>query len=312
MSGLPGRMVLLGPQKPTPDVGGVVRDLVGPGPTALITAGWQEWEEDDAWLRAEVGGEAFNLRLYARAQRLAEEDPELVAGHREMQKRVRELRHAYNVRLATSMRAWIDLSMMPGTTDVLGPERDDALEAVRALDRHHADRLEELRAAYYHRFDPHNRPSIAGQRDELRRVLAPVTAVVVEGGHVPVLVNRLRMFGVGELIAGKVVVACSGGAMALSPRIVLFHDSPPWGPGHAEMGDVGLSLYSGVLVFPSGSRRLRLDDPGRVSRLARRFAPDPCVVLDPGTRLDFDGAWHSPGSLLLTDTGGTAHWRGAA
>jgi hypothetical protein len=312
VSGLPGRMVLLGPQRPTPDVGRVVRDLVGPGPTALITAGWQEWEEDDAWLRAEVGPGAFNLTLYARAHRVAEEDPELVAGHRELQRKVRELRHTYNVRLAPAMKAWIDLSTMSGTPEVVGPERDDALEAVRALDRHHADRLEELRAAYYHRFDPHNRPSIARQRDELRRALGPAAAVVIEGGHVPVLVNRLRMFGVGELIAGKVVVACSGGAMALSPRIVLFHDSPPWGPGHAEVGDVGLSLYSGLLVFPNGSRRLRLDDPGRVARLARRFAPDPCVVLDSGTRLDFDGSWHSPGSLLLTDTGGTAHWRGAA
>ncbi len=305
-------MVLLGPQRAAPDVGRVVRELVGDAPVALVTAGWQEWEEDDAWLKGEVGSGAFNLGLYARAQRVAEVDRELTAAHRELQSRIRELRRTYNLRLAPAMKAWIDLSALAGTPEVVGPELADALAVVRSLDRHHAGRLQELRSAYYQRFDPHNRPSIAQQRDELRRALEAVAAVVVEGGHVPALVNRLRMFGVGELLAGKVVVACSGGAMALSPRIVLFHDSPPWGPGHAEMGDVGLCLYSGVLVFPDGSRRLRLEDPGRVARLALRFGPEPCVVLDPGTRLDFDGAWRSPGSVRLTEAGTMAQWRGAA
>lgn len=312
MSGLPERVVLLGPQRPEPDVGRVAHDLGLSGPAALITAGWREWEEDDGHLRAALPG-AFNLRLYGRAERVSREDPELTQAHRRLQARIKELRRAYNVRLAPAMDAWIELEGMEGAPEVLDAERRHALRAVRALDRHHARRIGALRREFYARWDPLNRRAVARERDEIRRALEPALVVVVEGGHVLALLNRLRLFGMGDLLAGRVVFACSGGAMALSRRIVLFHDSPPWGPGHAEMGEVGLSLYAGIVAFPDGSRRLRLGDPGRVARLARRFAPDACVVLDRGTRIEWDGRrWRTPGSIRLTDAGRTDTWRGAA
>jgi hypothetical protein len=46
---------------------------------------------------------------------------------------------------------------------------------------------------------------------------------------VAVLVNRLRLFGLGDLVADKTVFAWSAGAMAVSERVVLFHDDPPQG-----------------------------------------------------------------------------------
>lgn len=312
MTPRPARVVLLGPQRQDPDLGRVVADLGEPGPVALVTAGWQEWEEDDARLREPLGHGAFNVRLWGRADQVWREDPELAAGHRALQEDVLLLRRAYNVRLAAAMDAWIGLLGLPGEGGVLDGERDAALEAVRELDRHHARRLSALREAFYQRFDPLMRASVGRQREEVRAALDPVRVVVVAGGHVPALLNRMRLFGVDGLLAGKVVVAFAGGAMALAPRVVLFHDSPPWGPGHAEMGEVGLGLFPGVVALPDASTRLRLDDPGRVSRMARRFEPDRCVLLDPGTRVEWDGRWNAHGARHITAAGQAQPWSGAA
>ncbi|MEJ2540224.1 MAG: hypothetical protein P8188_09665, partial [Gemmatimonadota bacterium] len=133
--------------------------------------------------------------------------------------------------------------------------------------------------------------------------------------HVPVLLNRLRLFGVDQLLGGRSVVASAGGAMALSDRVVLFHDSPPWGPGHAEVGEVGMGLYPDVVALPDPSVRLSLDDPGRVSRMALRFAPETCVLLEPGTRVEWDAAaavWKPHGARRLTAVGTPASWEVAA
>jgi hypothetical protein len=307
----PSRVILLGPQRLHASVGAVVAEL-GAGRAALISAGWQEWEEDDARILGALGPGAFNLRLYGRAETVWQEDPELARAHRKLQEDVRALRRAYNVRLARSMDAWIDLQALSGDPTVLDPERQDARAAVRTLDDHHARRLAELRGSFYQRFDPLMRGSVGRQREEIRLALEGVAVVVVEGGHVPALLNRLRLFGVDQLLAGKTVVACSGGAMALAHRVVLFHDSPPWGPGHAEMGEIGLGMYPGVVALPHGSARLRLDDAGRVGRLAVRFAPDTLLVLDAGSRADWDGRWHPHETLRLTATGHIEAWRGAA
>lgn len=312
MTPRPGRIVLLGPQRSHPTAGSVVSGLGGEGPVALISAGWQEWEEDDRHVRDALGASSFNLRLYGRAEEVWREDPELARGHRKLQEDVRTLRRAYNVRLAHCMDAWIGLLGLSGESGVMDPERRDALEAVRELDRHHARRLAELRGDFYHRFDPLMRSSVGRKRDEIRQALEGVGTVVIEGGHVPALLNRLRLFGVDQLLGEKTVVGCSGGAMVMAHKVVLFHDSPPWGPGHAEMGEVGLGLCPGVVALPSGSARLRLDDPGRVARLALRFAPDACVVLDPGSRLDWDGSWRPGSALRLTEDGRTEPWRDAA
>lgn len=312
MTHVPARVVLLGPQRTDPDVGRVVADLGVGGAVVLITAGWQEWEEDDARLREPLGREAVNLSLYARSERVWREDHELALGHRELLRRVRALRRAYNVRLARAMDAWTDLLDTQGDAVVLEPEREAALDVVKALDVHHADRLMSLRGEFDARFDPLARPSVVREREQLRRVLASAEGVVIAGGHLPALLNRLRIFGVDELLGGKVVVASSAGAMSLAERVVLFHDRPPWGPGHAELGEVGLGVVPGVVALPDATARLRLDDPGRVGRMAQRFAPDMCVLLDPGARVEWDGRWHAHGALALTPDGEAGEWRPAA
>ena len=310
MTGTADRVVLVSSRRKDPGLAEVVEELGTAGPVALLTAGWQEWEEDDEALRSALGREVVNLRLWHRAEEVWREDPELAAGHREVQSRVRLLRQAYNLRLAHAMDAWIHLEALPGENEVLDGERGSALEAVRRLDREHAARLREFRRAYHQRFDPLVRDAVARQRCEIADALEDAGLLVVAGGHVAVILNRIRLFGLDRLLEGKAVLATGAGAMALGQQVVLFHDSPPWGPGHAEVGEVGPGLYSGVVPLPEPDVRLRLDDPGRVSRMARRFAPDSCLLLEPGTRAEWRGGWTTSDARRLGPVGRPEAWDG--
>ena len=93
--------------------------------------------------------------------------------------------------------------------------------------------------------------------------------------------------------------------MALSERVVVFHDSPPHGAGDAEVLEAGLGLHRGVVALPHASKRLHLHDRLRVGLFARRFAPAACVALDPLTRIVWDGVrWKGiPGTRRLAAAG---------
>ncbi|MDX1577248.1 MAG: hypothetical protein R3266_02140, partial [Gemmatimonadota bacterium] len=56
--------------------------------------------------------------------------------------------------------------------------------------------------------------------------------------------------------------------------------------------DLGLGVVSDIVAFPHATARLELGDEARTSRLARRLAPDACLLLDPGARVEWSGgAW---------------------
>ncbi len=110
-------------------------------------------------------------------------------------------------------------------------------------------------------------------------------ALAIAGGHVASLLNRLRLFRISDLARGRMVFAWCAGAMAISERVVLFHDSPPQGPGAAEVLDSGLGLIGEVVVFPQPEFRLRLGDKKRLSLLARRFAPATCLAMPARSRV---------------------------
>jgi peptidase E len=134
------------------------------------------------------------------------------------------------------------------------------------------------------------RPSLARHTDELRAALASAEALVIAGGHVAVIVNRLRLFGVLPLAAGRPIVAWSAGAMALTERIVLFHDDPPHGTAISEVLDAGLGAVPDLVVLPDARTRLRLGDTARVGELAQRYAPATCVAMDRGSQIWIESA----------------------
>jgi hypothetical protein len=288
------RVVLLGPQR-RPTLDGVVRSLglLQPGragPFAVVTAGWLEREPDDGELFGLLGGEAVNLGLYRRWLDVQERDPDYLAAERRLGRVLGDLQEMYLLRLDYALRAVYAVQRRAG----VDPEAvEEAVAAVRALDEAHLRRVNGARGEFFARLEPHARPVIAAHRDEVAGVLREARALVVAGGHVGVLSEVLHLFNVAAAV-GSPVIAWSAGAMALTDRIVLFHDRSPQGPGHPEVYGSGLSLLRDVVLLPHARARLLLDDAPRMAVLARRFAPARCVPLEAGTRIDvIDGLWPS-------------------
>jgi hypothetical protein len=94
--------------------------------------------------------------------------------------------------------------------------------------------------------------------------------------------------------------------MAVTERVVLFHDSPPQGRGVSQVLDEGLGLAPGVVALPSPRQRLRLDDHERVGWMARRYAPALCIALDDGARVTYETGvgWGRAHAALRLDAGG--------
>ena len=287
----PSRVALIGPQTDEASVGPTLDALGVSGAVGLITAGWRDAEADLSQLDKAVRGRSRLLPLYTEAERVWGEDSELSEGHHSMQQAARTIRRAYNIRLAHYMEAAAAIAGMGGQHDTRMAETARAAEAIRELDRLHLERMAGLRAEFFERFQPHERPAVVRVRNALAEALGPLEAVVIEGGHVAILLNRMRLFDVASMLAGKTVIARSGGAMVLAERLVLFHDSPPQGPGHPEVLEHGLGLYPDIVPLPHAEQRLRLDNPVRVARMAQRFAPSACVILDPPSRI----VWTSDG-----------------
>lgn len=275
-------VVLLGAQRFDSTLGSIVRRLECDGPFALITAGWRDREDEDERLRAHLECETVNLRLYHRADDVLARDPELAAAHRAKQTKLRHKQDFYRIRLEHELAAVHVIRQRRAPPDVLAEEEQASIAAIRQLDAHHFAACRRVNAEYEAAMRPLERPVVREHCDELREQLAGCKAIAIAGGHVAALLNRMRMFGIAELIEDRPVFAWSGGGMVISEQLVLFHDSPPQGRGASEVLDEGLGLVQNVLPFPHPDIRLRLDDPSRISLLARRFAPAKCLAMPEG------------------------------
>jgi hypothetical protein len=282
-------LVILGPQRFEPTVRQAVEALGVAGPLTAVTAGWQEREGEDRELEEHLGCQVLDLRLYHRTEEILRSDPELGHALHERQEALRELQDLYRLRLAYALDAARELARDAVHGRWVLDQRRAAVGAVRTLDRLHLRRIRRIHEEFAARLRPTTRPEVASHRAELAELLRRSGALCIAGGHVAVLVGRLRLFELEPLLGDKPVIAWSAGAMALSERIVLFHDSPPQGPGNPEVLDAGLALCRRVVLLPHAHRRLKLDDRLRVALFARRFAPATCVVLDGRARLAWDG-----------------------
>jgi peptidase E len=171
--------------------------------------------------------------------------------------------------------------------DFLVEQRAITVEQMRHLDDDHLRRCQAERDAFDQQWPAASQPSVARERAAVAEQMDRCAATVIAGGHVTALLNRLRLFDVFANGADKPIIAWSAGAMTLSDRIVLFHDSPPYGKNLAQLLDVGLGLANDVVVMPDPHRRVRSDQPQGIARFTQRMAPAQCLGLDKGARLDF-------------------------
>lgn len=305
-------VVVLGPQRLRPTLRDAVSELPGidleAAHYAAVTAGWEEREGEHKEMAEHLGGRTTNLDLRGRAEDVFRFDPDFFDAFLAQHRRRGQVQALYRARLAhllDAARELLSRRRAEDDPDLLEEAQRLAIEDVRQLDRAHAERLAELHAEFEDTWRPREREAVAGHREELASILADSSALCIAGGHVVILLNRLRLFDVLPLAKDLPILCWSAGAMALSERVVVFHDSPPQGPGDAEVLDVGLGLFRGLVPLPHAKRRLKLDDPMRVELFARRFGPALCAVLDEGTRVDWDGErWTAgPGTQRLREDG---------
>jgi len=289
---------MLGPQRSVPSVGPVLDRLgVADGHICTITAGWQDREGEIDELQGHLARQTKDLGLYRRAEDIFASHPEFRQAYHQRQKTLKELQRLYRRRLNHAIAAFAELMREPEEDILIQNERRAALRALRTLDRQHLRRIEHIHAAFEQSAQPWLLEDIRSHQREIETIIGTSAAVVIAGGHVEILLNRLRLFGLQSILADRPVIAWSAGAMALSDRVVLFHDHPPQGAGIAEIADRGLSFFPGVVPLPHAGQRLRLHDSERVSLFARRFGPAQCLTLDGGAEV----LW-TDGSLAETSS----------
>ena len=296
-------VTLLGPQRRVTVARTTVAELVPEGPVAAVNAGWREREADTGELNEVLGGRLVNLELHRRWQELVESDAGLADAEQRLTERLDELRTAYRLRLAQALAAVRALQQRVRDEQVRAAAVEDATGAVCALDTWHLEQGRRVREEYLAEVRPAEHERLQQHRAEVAGLLTTSAGLVVAGGHVGVLLHVLRLFAVADHVSGP-VITWSAGAMALSERVVLFHDHPAQGERAPEVHADGVGLYRGVVPFPHGSRRLRLDDRDRVSLLAHRVAPRQAVLLPDGSRLDLREGQPLPAHALTLGVAG--------
>jgi hypothetical protein len=298
--------LLLGPQRPTTNLGQVVAGADIPdAPIAVISAGWQEAEGDIDDIRALVPGTLIDLNLYHRAEDVFSADQNLHGAHRERQDQLKDLQRLYRLRLRQLMISARQLGRSDADPELVAGEERHAISQVRALDRHHLGKVENIHRSFASRIGVAHSPALAEQVAAIRKILDGCPTVLITGGNVIVLLNRLRLFGLDRLLAEKHLIAWSAGAMVLSDLIVLYHDKTPQGRRDPEVFSSGAGVLRGYVFLPDATRRLRTNDPVRVALFSRRFSPATSVALDSGSLLHFSGAEfrRAEGAKSLTSKG---------
>ncbi len=306
--------ILLGPQRPVRNLGEAVQAAGLPeGPLAVISAGWQEAEGDIDDVQQLVGRPVAELGLWSRAETVFATEPQLAAAYRSRQDRLQAQQRLYRQRLKQLAIAARQTLRAEGDAELVGPEQRHAIAQLRALDRHHLRRTQVLHAEFGAAFDPAQHSLLAEHRAEIIDQIRATSGVVITGGNVVVLLNRLRLFGVCELLEVVPVIGWSAGAMVLAHRVVLFHDRAPQGRRDAEVLGAGLGLVRGHVVLPDAKHRLRKRDRLRMTLLARRFSPDTCAVLDSSAALQLAGSRvvAAAGARRVSRTGHLARIRAA-
>lgn len=295
ISGGTKAVVLLGAQRFDPTLREAVDELGVTGKIATITAGWQEREDDDEDLTEHLDGRDVNLMLHARAEDVFRADRELFAAHRERQALLRQRQDFYRVRLEHALDAAYVIAQRSAPAEILEDEARTSIEAIRNVDALHLDRCARDRQEFDAKVRPNERRAVKKHRQEIEAILEDCEAIAIAGGHVASLLNRLQLFGIGDLARGKVVFAWCGGAMCVTERVVLFHDSPPQGSGAPEVLDAGLAFVGDVVALPQPEFRLKLGDRERLRLLARRFAPATCIAMPARSRV----TWRKTGPTGL-------------
>ena len=187
---------LMGP-RPGAHLPRVLGDLDAEAMVAMVTAGWQDREVDDAELRELVGHRTTNLALHARCLAVYEEDREYAHAEREHEAALAELRQLYLVQLDHALSAAYEVARRSDARPRLRERAvTDSLRVVQLLDEQHMQRVGDAQQAFFDAWRPQERVAVARHREEIQHLLEGSSALLVAGGHVGELARVLHLFHV--------------------------------------------------------------------------------------------------------------------
>lgn len=288
-----GSIHIMGPQEPHNNLPQALELFCPKGDVAVISAGWRYDECELQNLQRDLGRKIRHLPLYDWFDNLGSVEPELSGLHRIRQRQILAYKKVYQINLDAAVDSWNKIqTLYRKNPSAYAEDEAAACRNVQAVDQECVDRLLRIRDDFSAISQPWQHESALPLHEQIANTLNRCSALIITGGHVAILRNRLAFFGLEELLSeflleGKQIFTWSAGAMCLTDRIVLFHDSPPWGAGRTEILDTGIGLLPRTVFIPDASNRLDLSDPQRIERFARRFAPSICVCLESGSHLIF-------------------------
>ncbi len=280
-------ITILGPERPVPVLPKVIEEQKIRGPVALISAGWRFDEPRDEPLRAAVGVGVHNLGLYAAFREIERAAPDLMSAYARKQAAVKEARSRYRLGITGAVETC--QRMLADKADYGDPWFKASVGQLRALDQYWIDHTDRLHRSFEEEVAPQRHRLIRAWRARILDVLAGCDAVLIAGGHVGVLRNRISFFDLDEELGKRRVIAWSAGAMVLCDHILLYHDHTNFGVGTAEVFDRGLGLLPGVFFLPHARERLELEASDNVAILAQRLMPRLAVGLQNGAILENPG-----------------------
>ncbi|QDO87159.1 hypothetical protein FNH13_01495 [Ornithinimicrobium ciconiae] len=298
-------VTLLGPQR-KPRVDKVLQSLgLADARAAIINAGWREREPEDELLVTLTSGDAVNLRLWHRMQEVWDADPEFAAADRKRRVLLEEMQDLYLIALDHVIDALVTMrTRAPRSAAAQEVALADAEQIMRDIDQRHLDRVSEIHAGFWAKWPPHERRPVQLQRQLISSDLNGTDVVLIPGGHVGVLIGALHLFNIAPQLRVP-IVAWGAGAMALTDRVVLFHDRAAHGPSVSELFTTGLGLVHDTVAFPAARERLDVADQVRMGVLARRFSPAACLLLDERARVDIPAGGDLPDDARVLDNDGT-------
>ncbi len=281
--------LLLGPQRPVINLDRAIeRTGIGNGPIGVISAAWQEAEGDIGDIQRLIENPLFDLGLYQRAEAVFTADEPLREAYRKRQEQLKELQRLHQLRLKQLTVAARGILRATGDIDAIADERRHAISQLRALDQHHLRQIRKINTRCDEELAGRKSPELSRHLEAVQEELARCETVLITGGNVVVLINRLRLFGMDVSLQSKNLIAWSAGAMALCDRIVLFHDRMPQGRRDPEVICEGLGIVPDTILLPDARNRLRTNESIRTSLFSRRFSPATCLTLDNGSLLLFE------------------------